>query len=69
MKKFQSLNKQKNSKTRQPHMTSLTKTIIWIFLGIGTLALFASIVYVSSILVLVSFDSELQMEEMLLRLG
>ena len=43
-------NKQKNPKTRTKHKTSLPKAINWALLSIGIIALFTSIVYVSSIL-------------------
>jgi len=40
--------------TRTRHKTSLTKGIAWAFLSIGAIALFTSIVYVSSILAFIS---------------
>jgi len=50
MKKLQILNSRKNPKTRKGHKTKLTKIIIFLFLIIGAIALFASVIYFSSIL-------------------
>jgi len=43
-------NKEKKPETRTKQKTSLTKATTWSFLGVGSAALFISIVYVSSIL-------------------
>jgi uncharacterized membrane protein len=43
-------NNQRNPKTRTNHKANLIKAATWAFIGIGSLALFTSIVYVSSIL-------------------
>jgi hypothetical protein len=43
-------NKEQKYETKTKHKSSLTKAAIWAFLGLGSVALLTSIVYVSSIL-------------------
>lgn len=49
-------NKQKNPRTGTKHKTSLTKVSIWTFFIVGSVALFTSIVYVSSILAFIGLS-------------
>ena len=53
MQTLQMRNKQRNPKTTTKHKPNLIKATTWAFLGIGSVALFTSIVYVSSILALI----------------